>query len=556
MEGRRQLGEIAVDKAGVVVPCRQLYHHRILGQLLDQNLLLRRGQHREVHVGGVLHLIALCRQRFQQRADASVGVLDVVHRILAVLPDGQTQIKLHLRLRLGVEEVAAGVHGNFIQQVGQADGLAGTLGHTHHLAVTHQLHQLHQHDVQPVFAVQPQRVHGAFQAGHMAVVVCAPDVDDLIEAANGEFVAVIGNIGGEVGVEAVGAAQHVVLQRQLLDVRIGLPGGPEVLCQNLRGLEPQRTVLFVGVALRRQRRHGVGHVAAFVKGGLEEPLVVMNAVALQIRLHLGDVVAQTELGQCVMAGLFVAVQILVALFVVEQLGQLPDIVAVVAILGEFHRVLALDDLEVAGLQTLGKLLDLVAGVVDVELAPHVRAGLLKHAGQRIAQHAAPGVAHVHGAGGVGGDELHHDLAALQHVAASVVLARRLNGGNGIVEPLIAQTEVHKAGACDLHGGEVAALQRHMLRQNRRHLTGVHLHSLGRRQTERGGVVAVGHVLGDLHRRLDGHALRQEVFLYSGGVSLLCQLLYLFLGLLDHIHSVSLSLVFVNIHFQHLRHRFT
>ena len=163
---------------------------------------------------------------------------------------------------------------------------------------------------------------------------------------------------------------------------------------------------------------------------------------------------------------------------------------------------------------------------------------------------------MHGAGGVGGDELHHDLAARQHVAASVVLARRLNGGNGIAEPLIAQPEVHKAGACDLHRGEIAVLQRHMLRQNRRHLTGLHLHGLGRRQTERGSIVAVGHVLGDLHRRLDGHAFRQEVFLYSGGVSLLCQLLHLFLGLLDHIHSVSLSLVFVNIHFQHLRHRFT
>ena len=227
----------------------------------------------------------------------------------------------------------------------------------------------------------------------------------------------------------------------------------------------------------------------------------------------------------------------------------------VAVLGELHRVLALDDLEVAGLQALGELLDLVAGVVDVELTPHVRAGLGQHACQRIAQHAAPGVAHVHGAGGVGGDELHHDPAALQHVAAAVVRARRLDGGHGIAEPLVAQPEVHEAGACDLHGGEIAALQRHTLRQNGSHLTGVHLHGLGRRQTKRGGIVAIGHVLGDLHRRLDGDALRQEVFLYSGGVGLLRQLLHLFLGFLDHIHIGSLSLIFVDIHFQHLRGRF-
>ena len=81
----------------------------------------------------------------------------------------------------------------------------------------------------------------------------------------------------------------------------------------------------------------------------------------------------------------------------------------VAVLRKLHRVLALDDLEVPCLQALGELLDLVAGVVDVELPPHVRAGLLQHGCQRIAQHAAPGVAHVHGAGGVGGDELHHVL---------------------------------------------------------------------------------------------------------------------------------------------------
>ena len=92
-----------------------------------------------------------------------------------------------------------------------------------------------------------------------------------------------------------------------------------------------------------------------MEAGLEEPLVVLNAVPGQIGLHLGDIDAETELGQGVMAGLFVAVQILIALILVESLGQLPDIVAVVAVLGEFHRVLALDDLEVPGLQTLGEL---------------------------------------------------------------------------------------------------------------------------------------------------------------------------------------------------------
>ena len=40
--------------------------------------------------------IALGLQILQQGADAGVGVLHIVHRVLAVLPDGQTQIELHL----------------------------------------------------------------------------------------------------------------------------------------------------------------------------------------------------------------------------------------------------------------------------------------------------------------------------------------------------------------------------------------------------------------------------------------------------------------------------
>ena len=244
-----------------------------------------------------------------------------------------------------------------------------------------------------------------------------------------------------------------------------------------------------------------------MKAGLEEPLVVLDAVAGQIGLHLGDVAAQAELGQRVVASLLLAVQVLIALLLVERLGQLADIVAVVAVLGELHRVLALDDLEIARLQTLGELLDLVAGVVDVELAGHIGAGLLQHTGQRVAQHAAAGVAHVHGAGGVGGHELHHVLLPRQHIVLTIMLADGLDAGDSVGIPLAAQTEVQEAGTRQLHGGEVAALQCHVVNEGLGHLTGVHLHGLGRGQTKRGGIVAVGGVLGDLHRRGHGNAGR-------------------------------------------------
>ena len=57
----------------------------------------------------------------------------------------------------------------------------------------------------------------------MAVVVGAPDVDDLVKAPDGELVPVIGDVRGEVGVKPVGPAQYVILQVQLLDVRLFLP---------------------------------------------------------------------------------------------------------------------------------------------------------------------------------------------------------------------------------------------------------------------------------------------------------------------------------------------
>ena len=138
-------------------------------------------------------------------------VLDVVDGVLAVLAHGEAEVEFHLRVGLSIEEVTAGVDGNFVEQVRERNGLARALGHTHDLAIAHELDELHQHDVETVRAVEAQRVHRTLHAGHVAVMVGAPDVDDLVEMTNGELVAVIGNVAGKVGVEAVGAAQNVVL---------------------------------------------------------------------------------------------------------------------------------------------------------------------------------------------------------------------------------------------------------------------------------------------------------------------------------------------------------
>ena len=62
------------------------------------------------------------------------------------------------------------------------------------------------------------------------MVVGAPDVDDPVEAAF-ELVQMVGDVGREIGVQAVVALYDAIL-----------------LVAEFRGLEPQRAVLFVEVS--------------------------------------------------------------------------------------------------------------------------------------------------------------------------------------------------------------------------------------------------------------------------------------------------------------------
>ena len=246
----------------------------------------------------------------------------------------------------------------------------------------------------------------------MAVVVGAPDVDDLVKAAHGELVAVVGDIGGKVGVEPVGAAKHVVLEVKLVHVLALFPRPDKAVADDIGGPEPQRAVPLIGPARVGERLNRVRDVAALVERGLVKPGVKTDAVALQIALHLRQIAVEAEARHVSVPLLDITVYITFPMFVIERLRQLLDVVAVVTVLRELHRVFALNELEVARLDALGELLDLVARVVDIKLPLHRRAVPVQHAGERVAQHAAAGVAHVHRAGGVGGDELHHVLLPL------------------------------------------------------------------------------------------------------------------------------------------------
>ena len=233
--------------------------------------------------------------------------------------------------------------------------------------------------------------------------------------------------------------------------------------------------------------------------GLVEPVVIVDLVPLQIGLHLRQVDGQPELGQRLLALRLRHIQQLISVFLIIGPGQVLDVLTLVSVLREGHRVLPPDDLEIPGFNGVGELIDLVARVVHVKLPRHVGAARRQHAGQGVSQHAAPGIAHVHGARGVGGDEFHHDLLPLQVVGGAVagtLALHRLADGS---VPAVVETEVQKARSRNLRGGKVAPRQVHVVQQCLGDITGRLPQRLGGRQGKRGGEIAVGGVLGDLHR---------------------------------------------------------
>ena len=69
-----------------------------------------------------------------------------------------------------------------------------------------------------MLTVKTQRIHRALEPCDMTVVVCAPDIDDLVKAALFKLVTVVGDIGGKVGVKTVCTAQNIVLELELFDI--------------------------------------------------------------------------------------------------------------------------------------------------------------------------------------------------------------------------------------------------------------------------------------------------------------------------------------------------
>ena len=405
-----------------------------------------------------------------------MSVLHVVHRVgvVALLNGFDVEVD-HLVGALGDERVASGVGADLVNKLLQGHHGALALGHTDGLAVAQQVDELAQQNLE--LAGIAKSVADAADALDVAVVVGAPDVDDVVDAL--ELIPVIGNVGGEVGVLAVGLDQDAVL----------------VVAQ-VGGTEPQSAVLGVEVA------HLVELLKSAVDGGgagglalgvlhiqraLGEPAVKVAVDGVAEVAHVVDHLHVAALAEALHALLRIGVDPLVAVGAPKLGGLVDDVVAAVGILaqglgkvvlvrmglgvlvklvgnkgvavGNQHLVSLVDihallgddvgELHIAGADGVAEGVHLGAVVVDVELTLDVVAGVVHDAAERIAQSGPAAVADVHGADGVGGNELDLGLQATADVGLSEVHALLASlAKNGVLNG-DGEVEVDEARAGDL-----------------------------------------------------------------------------------------------------------
>ena len=307
------------------------------------------------------------------------------------------------------------------------------------------------------------------------MVVGAPNVDDVVDAL--ELVPVIGNVGGEVGVLAVGLDQDAVL----------------VVAQ-VGGAEPQGAVLGVEVAHLVELLEsavdggGAGSLALgvlHIQRALGEPTIEVAVDGVAEFAHVVDHLHVTALTEALHALLRIGLDPLVAVGAPELGGLVDDVVAAVGVLAQSlgkvilirmglgvlvvlvgDKGIAVGDQQLVSLvdihallgDDVGKLhiaradgvaegVHLRAVVVDVELTLDVVTGVVHNTAEGVAQRGPAAVADVHGADGVGGNEL--DLGLQADVGLSEVHALLAGLAENSVLDGDGEVEVDEARTGDL-----------------------------------------------------------------------------------------------------------
>ncbi len=261
------------------------------------------------------------------------------------------------------------------------------------------------------------------------MMVRAPDIDGRLKAAHG-LVAVIRNVGEEIGVAAVAFYQHPIL-----------------VVTEARRPQPPGALACVEQAPPFQLLEGRLDLFRFVQRALRAELVEFHPqrphVVLLALLHPLESVAayQVPLFRSPGAGEPVTVRRL------ELVGQLDDVLALIPALGNRH--IPPEQLCMACLDRVDQLVDLGARIVDVELATDLMAGKLEQARDRVTDRGAAPMADVQRPGGVGGHELDVDCASRAPVVAAVLAVLLENFAEAGAQIFAAHAEVDEPGPGDL-----------------------------------------------------------------------------------------------------------
>ena len=433
----------------------------------------REGAHQVAFVGADLdvaerrprrrccRLAALVRgQIAQHAADPGVGVLHVVDGVLARLLHREIEVEVECRVvTAGDHEEAHGVDPDGGGKVVDRDDIAAALRHTPRHAAFKQVHELADDQLEAVGVVRRQGGEHGFHARHVAVVVGAPDVDQVAKPTV-HLVAVVGDVGEEVRGRPARSYQHPVLV-------VAVVGGAQP--HGAVGVEELAVAVELAQGLADLAGEAAMGRAAFVQRGLARPHVERHAQTFEGRAEPAeDGVAAPcldlvdhrrrhprHVGRRGGHGLAVALADLVD----QAVGDLEQVVALVAVVGQRH--LDPQALRVARRQRLTELHHLGAEVVDVELARHFVTGEGEQTAERVAHRRVAGVANVQRTRRVDADELDIDLlpaVGRQHVAAVVVAERQHVPGRAAV-PAIVQEQVEKPRTGDLVAGADAGAGR-------------------------------------------------------------------------------------------------
>ena len=296
-------------------------------------------------------------------------------------------------------------------------------------------------------------------------MIGSPHVDDPLEATRHELVVVIGNVGGKIAGDSIGAHQHFVF-----------------VSAHISGREPDGAIPLGHHAGVSQHLHDRVKGVILVQRALREPVVVLDADHLEICAQPIYGALQGNLAHGIDRLCTRHIQEFSAKLIHELLAHLDHVLPMVA--GLRHFLIFAKGLRVAHVGCRRKILELRAPVVDVVLSEHVIAGGFQHAGEGVAQHSVAGRTDVQWAGGVHADKFDLRALPLAHIQLAIVLAGSQDRLDLAHQPLLVEGQIDETGgrgvcagqhvggrqmaqnhAGDLHGGLAGQFRR--LHGNRR-----------------------------------------------------------------------------------------